>query len=109
MADYSAMESFLEKNNLHYFTISLNSEKKNYEASNSWHSPDTPEEDISNSLEHHQREANDGYSKSNQRTNPYGTTLPLSKEIFKLNSLNQTTVKAGLYRAQIGLTKCYNG
>jgi hypothetical protein len=27
MADYSAMKSYLEKNNLHYFTFSPNSEK----------------------------------------------------------------------------------
>jgi hypothetical protein len=27
MADYSAMKSYLEGNNLHYFTFSLNSEK----------------------------------------------------------------------------------
>jgi hypothetical protein len=31
-----------------------------------------------------------------------------SKEIFKLNSLNQTIVKVEFYRAQTGLMRCYN-
>jgi hypothetical protein len=31
-----------------------------------------------------------------------------SQEIFKLNSLNHIIIKVELYRAQIGLTQCYN-
>jgi hypothetical protein len=49
MADYSAMKSYLEKNNLHYFTFSQNSEKPIKAVIR--HLPDTPTEDISNSLE----------------------------------------------------------
>jgi hypothetical protein len=50
---YSAMKSYLERNNLHYFTFSPNSggEKKNYNGSNPPLLPDTWVEFISNSLE----------------------------------------------------------
>jgi hypothetical protein len=51
MSDYSAMKSYLEKNNLHYFTFSPNSEKPNTAVFRHF-PPDTPPEDISNSLEH---------------------------------------------------------
>jgi hypothetical protein len=50
MADYSTMRSYLEKNNLHYFTFFSNSEKP-IQAVMRHLSPDTPAEDISNSLE----------------------------------------------------------
>jgi hypothetical protein len=50
MTDYSAMKSYLEKNNLHHFTISQNSVKP-FKAAVRHHSPDTPREGISNSLE----------------------------------------------------------
>jgi hypothetical protein len=49
MADYSAMISYLEKNNVQYFTFS-NSEKP-IKAVICHLPPDTPAEDISNSLE----------------------------------------------------------
>jgi hypothetical protein len=44
------MKSYLEKHNLHYFTFSPNSEKS-IEAVIRHLPPDTPAEDISNSLE----------------------------------------------------------
>jgi hypothetical protein len=50
MADYSAMKSYLEKNNPHYFTFSPNSEKP-IKATIRHLPPDTAVEDISNSLE----------------------------------------------------------
>jgi hypothetical protein len=50
MVDYSAMKSYLEKNNLHYFTFSTNSEKR-IKAVICHLPPDTPVEDISNSLD----------------------------------------------------------
>jgi hypothetical protein len=50
MADYSAIKSYLQKNNLHYFTFSPNSEKHVKEVICHF-SPDMPAEDISNSLE----------------------------------------------------------
>jgi hypothetical protein len=47
--DYSAMKSYLEKNNLHYFNFPPNSEK-HMKAVNRHLPPDTPPENISNSL-----------------------------------------------------------
>jgi hypothetical protein len=44
------MKSFLEKKNLHYFTFSPNSEKP-IKAAICHFPPDTPVEDISNTLE----------------------------------------------------------
>jgi hypothetical protein len=49
MADYSAMKSYLEKNDTHYFTSSPNSEKP-LKAVIRHPPPDTPAKDISNSL-----------------------------------------------------------
>jgi hypothetical protein len=60
MADYSAMKSYLKKNNLHYFTFSPNS-KKPIKATIHHLPPDTPAEDISNSLE------NLGFNVTNMR------------------------------------------
>jgi hypothetical protein len=50
MADYSAMKSYLDKNNLQHFTFSPNSEKP-IKAVIRHLPPDTPAVDISNSLE----------------------------------------------------------
>jgi hypothetical protein len=50
MADYSAMKSYLGKNNLHHFTFSPNSEKP-IKAVIRHLPPDTPAEVVSNSLE----------------------------------------------------------
>jgi hypothetical protein len=100
MADYSAIKSYLEKNNLPYFTFSPNSEKP-IKAVMRHLPPDTPAEEISNSLE------GLGFSVINVRQmaanlrafhgKAYVETLPLflitltgnlkSQKIFKLNSL----------------------
>jgi hypothetical protein len=50
MVDNLALKSYLEKNNLQYFTFSPNSEKP-IKAVNSHLPPDPPAEDISNLLE----------------------------------------------------------
>jgi hypothetical protein len=120
MTDYSAMKSYLEKNNLQYFTFSPNSEKPIKAVIR--HLPlDTPAKVISNSRE------GLGFSFINvrqlttNRTAPNGEThletLPLflvtlirnakSQEIFKLNCLNHIIIKVKSYRVQSGLTKCY--
>jgi hypothetical protein len=107
----------LEKNNLHHFTFSPNSEKS-IKAGFHYLPPDTLAEDISSSLE------DTGFNvinmrqmKGNSRA-PRGQThvetLPLflvtlaryikSREIYKLNSLNHIVIKVELYIAQVGLT-----
>jgi hypothetical protein len=50
MEEYSAMKSYLEENNLHYFTFSPNSETP-IKADIPHLPPDTPAEGIYNSLE----------------------------------------------------------
>jgi hypothetical protein len=97
------MKSYLEENNLHYFTFSPNSYLT------------CQLKDISNNIE------NLGFNVRQMtatRRAPTGKThvetLPLfldaltknmkSQEIFKLNSLNHITIKAEFYRAQIGLS-----
>jgi hypothetical protein len=122
MADYSVMKSYMDKNNLHYFIFSRNSEK-HINAVIRHILPDIPAEDISSSLE------DLGFNVINvrqmmvTRTAPKEQThvepLPLflvtltrnikSQEIYKLNSLNRIVIKVALYRAQIVLTQCYNG
>jgi hypothetical protein len=49
MSEYSAMKSYLEKNNLHYYTFSQNS-KKSIKAAICHFPPDTPAEDIASTL-----------------------------------------------------------
>jgi hypothetical protein len=118
MTDYSAMRSYAEKNNLHYFTSYQNSEKP-IKAIIRHLPPDTPAEDMS------YRHEDLGFNVINvsqmtaTRRAPNGQTqvesLPLflvtlkrnitSQEIFKLNSLNHI-IKVELYRAQTGLTQC---
>jgi hypothetical protein len=106
MADYSAMKSYLEKNNRHYFIFSPNPEKPINAVIHHLH-PDTPEEDISNSREDlgfkvinvwqmtTTRRASNGQS--------YVETLPIflvtltrnikPQEIYKLNSLRHIIIK----------------
>jgi hypothetical protein len=115
MADYPAMKSYLEKNYLHYFTFSPNSEKPIKAVIH--HLPsDTPAEDISNGLEDlgfnviNVRQMTATQTASNGQTHVAPLLLFLvtltgnitSQEIFKLNSFNHIT------RAQTGLMQCYN-
>jgi hypothetical protein len=119
MTEYSAMKSYLEKNNLHYFTFSPNSETP-IKADIPHLSPDTPPEGIYYSL------GDVGFNVINvghmtaTRTVRNGQIhvepLPLflvtltrtikSQEIFKLNIFNRIIIKVELYRAQTGLTQC---
>jgi hypothetical protein len=120
MADYSAMNSFLEINNPHYFTFFPISEKP-IEAVIRHLPPDTLAEDISYSLEDVGYVINMRQMMATRRT-PNGQThldsFPLflvtlarnikSQEIFKLNTLNYIIIKVELYRGQTGLTQYYN-
>jgi hypothetical protein len=117
MEDYSAMKAYSEKNNLHHFTLSPNSEKPIKSLIHHL-SPDTPVEVIVNSLE------NLGFNFINmkqmtvtQLTTPRAI-LPLflvtltrnikSQKIFKLYSLNHIIIMVEFYRAQTGLPQCYS-
>jgi hypothetical protein len=111
------MKSYLEENNLQYFTFSPNS-KKSINAIIRHLPPDTPAEDISNSLQGFGSNVTNVRQLMTNRREPneqtYAETLPLflvilirkakSQEIFKLNSLNHIIIKVESYRAQIGLT-----
>jgi hypothetical protein len=104
MADNSAMKYYLEKNNIQYFTFSPNPENL---------PPDTPAEDISNSLEGLGFSVIDVRQLTTNRRAPNGQThletLPLylvtlirnakSQEIFKMNNLNHIIIKVESYRA----------
>jgi hypothetical protein len=121
MADYLAMKDYLEKHNLHYFIFSPNSEKP-IKAVICHLPPDTPVEDVSNSLEDLGFNVISVRQLTTNRRAPNGQThvetLPLylvtltrnlkSQEIFKLNSLHHIIIKVGPYRAQTGLTQGYN-
>jgi hypothetical protein len=80
MADYSAMKSYLEKNNLQYFTFSPNSEKP-IKAVIRHLPPDMLAEIISNSLEDFGFNAISARQFTTHRRAPYGQThvetLPL--------------------------------
>jgi hypothetical protein len=115
------MMSYLEKSNLHHFTISQNYEKP-FKAAVPHLSPDTPGEGISNSLEDLGFNIiNLGQMTATRRTPSRQThmeslTLFLvtltrsiqSEEIFKLNGLNRIIIKVELFRAKTGLMQCYN-
>jgi hypothetical protein len=113
------MKSYLEKNNLHYFIFSKNSEKPIKEAIHHL-PPDTPVEDISSSLDDlgfnvtNMRQMS--HSKSTQQPNPHGNSPSIlcylnkkqkSHEIFKLNNLNHVIIKVELYRAQTSLMQLW--
>jgi hypothetical protein len=106
MADYSAMKSYHKKNNLHYFTFCLNFEKP-MKAVIRHLPPDTPVEDISNSLEDlgfnvtNVRQMTATRRVPNEQTHVETLTLFLvtltrnikSQKIYKLNSLNHIIIK----------------
>jgi hypothetical protein len=72
MVDYSAMKSYLQKNNLHYFTFSPNSEKLIKLVIRHF-LPDTPVDDISSSLE------DLGFNVINVRQTTATQTAPVGK------------------------------
>jgi hypothetical protein len=120
MTDYSAMQSYLAKNNLRYFTFSPNSEKP-VKVVIRHLPPDTPAEDISNSLEILGFNVINVWQMTAVRRAPHGQThvepLPLflvaltrnikSQQTFKLNSLNHIIIKVEIYITQPGLMQCY--
>jgi hypothetical protein len=121
MADYSAMKSYFEKRNLHYFTFSINSENAT-KAVISHLPPDKLAEDISYGLEDLGFSVIDARKMMANRATPNEkknvVPLPLFlvtltrnikiQEIFKLNSLKHTIIKVELYRAQTDLKQCCN-
>jgi hypothetical protein len=111
----------MERNNLHYFTSSPNSEKP-IKAVIRHLPPDTPAEDISNGLEGLGFNVINVRQMQATRTSPNGQAhvapFPLFlvtltrnityKKIFKLNSFNHTIIEVELYRTQSGLTQYCN-
>jgi hypothetical protein len=113
------MKSYLEKNNLLYFTFFKSSGKPTKQQSVTFLS--TPTEDISNSLEDsgfnvinvRQMTATRTASNEHTRVEPFPLflvtlTRKKSQELFKLKGLNHIIIKVDLSRAQTGLTQCYN-
>jgi hypothetical protein len=121
MTDYSVIKSYLQKNNLHYFTFSPHSEKPINTVIHHL-PPDMPAKDISNNLEDlgfniiKVRQMTATQSAPNGQIHVELITLFLVTltrnikfhEIFMLNSLSHIIIKIELYRAQTGLTQCYN-
>jgi hypothetical protein len=113
----------MEKNNLHYqyFTFSPISEKP-IKAVIRHLPPDTPAEDIFDSFEYlsfnvikvRQMTATRRATHGQAYVEPHALFLLIltrnkkPQEILKLKRLNRIIIKTELYRAQIGLTQCYN-
>lgn len=118
MTDHSATKSYLEKNNLHCFTLFPNFEKPIKAVI---HSPPPPilsigwysQQPWGLRLEYHQREqmtATGTAPKGQIYTEPFLLFLEMlrSQQIFKVNILCHIVIKVELYRVQTGLTRCYN-
>jgi hypothetical protein len=111
MEGYSAMISYLMKNNLQYFTFSLDSEKPIRPVIHHL-PPDTPAKDISNNLE------DLGFKVITTNGKSHVEPLPLllvtltrnikSQELFQLNSLKHIIIRRELYGVQTDLRQCYN-
>jgi hypothetical protein len=100
MANNSLMKSYLDKNNLHYFTVFLNSVRP-IKAVIRHLPPDTPAEDISNGLESSDfiiinvRKMKANKRAPNEQTHMNLLLLflvKLTRNIFKLNSLNDFVI-----------------
>jgi hypothetical protein len=121
MADFNAVRTHFDKNNLSYFTFFPKSDRPVKAVIR--HLPiDTPAEDISDGL------VSLGFDvvsvkqmSAARRSPPQGTTtvnLPLflvtlprtakSQEIFKLTGLCHISIRVEAYKAQTGLTQCFN-
>jgi hypothetical protein len=120
MADYSAMRHYLESKHLNYYTFFPKSEKP-IKAVIRHLLHDTPAEDISNSLNDLGFDVINVKQMTSKKTDPQGRSevnLPLflvtlprtekSQQIFKLNKICNIIIKVEAYRAQSGLTQCYN-
>jgi hypothetical protein len=121
MADYSTIRSHFGSKNLHYYTFHSKSQKPIKAVMR--HLPSsTPAEDISDGL------VSLGFDvisvkqiSSTRRPSAEGTSVvnlplflvtltrnPKSQEIFKLTGLCHIAIKVEAYKAQTGLTQCYN-
>jgi hypothetical protein len=121
MADFAAIRSYFDSQNLHYFTFFPKSQKPIKAVIR--HLPlNTPAEDISDGL------VNLGFdiisvkqmstTRRSSADGPNNINLPLflitlprtpkSQDIFKIRSICYIAVKVEAYRAQTGLTQCYN-
>jgi hypothetical protein len=121
MADYSAVRAHFEDQKLHYFTFHHKSEKPIKAVIR--HLPiDTPAKDISGGL------LDLGFDVISVKQMTYSLTSPekvnkqvniplflitlkrsdKSQDILKLRSLCHVAVSVEAYRAQSGLTQCYN-
>jgi hypothetical protein len=121
MADFSAIKAYLEKNNLSYYTFFPKSEKPIKPVTHHLHQ-NTPAEDISDGLVSlgfdvisvkqmttTRRSHTEGASTSNIPL--FLITLPRtskSQDIFRLTGLCHIAIKVEEYKAQSGLTQCYN-
>jgi hypothetical protein len=120
MADFSSIKKLLENNNLSYFTFYPKSEKPIKAVIR--HLPEnTPAEDISDGLVSLGFDVISVKQMTTSRRTPEGTNninLPLflvtlprtekSQELFRLNNLCHIAIKVEAYKAQSGLTQCYN-
>jgi hypothetical protein len=121
MADFSAIRKHLENHNFSYFTFFPKSEKPVKAVIH--HLPqDTPAEDISDGLMGLGFDViNVRQMTATRRTAPEGThivSLPLflvtlprtakSQDVFKLINLCHIAIRVEAYKAQNGLTQCYN-
>ncbi|PNF22596.1 hypothetical protein B7P43_G12673 [Cryptotermes secundus] len=120
MADFSAIRTFLERNNLSYFIFFPKAEKPIKAVIR--HLPhNTPAEDISDGLVSLVFDDISVKQMTSRRPPPEGTDniyLPLflitlhrtekSQEVFRLTNLCHIAIKVEAYRAQSGLTQCYN-
>jgi hypothetical protein len=120
LADYSAIRQYLEAKHLSYYTFFPKSEKP-IKAVIRHLLHDTPAEDISNSLNDLGFDVINVKQMTSKKPGPQGRTevnLPLflvtlprtekSQQIFKLNKICNIIIKVEAYRAQSGLTQCYN-
>jgi hypothetical protein len=120
MTDYSAIRQYLEAKHLNYYTFFPESEKP-IKAIIRHLLHDTPAEDISNSLNDLGFDVINVKQMTSKKTDTQGRSkvnLPLflvtlprtekSQQIFKLNKICNIVIKVEAYRAQNGLTQCYN-
>jgi hypothetical protein len=121
MADYSALRSYFDSIHLHYFTFHPKSEKPIKSVIRQLPG-DKPAEDISNGLQDLGFSILSVKQMTANRQSPEGgnhavnlplfpvtlTRSPKSQEIFKLSSLCHIMVRVEAYRAENGLSQCFN-
>jgi hypothetical protein len=120
-ADYSAIRAYFDSNHLHYYTFQPKSENP-IKAVIRQLPGDNPAEDISNGLQDLAFSNLSVKQITANRPSPEGgsdsinlplflvtlTRSPKSQEICKLKSLCHIVIRVEAYRAQNGLTQCFN-